>query len=111
MIYLGDGETDIPSMRIVKTEGGHSVAIYKPGNRNSCAQAKRLVQRGRVNFACPGDYTEGSELYQVITATIAKIKTYSKFNTLSARTKNPCSRDYNSSCLKIGSKSIFEGNN
>jgi hypothetical protein len=82
MIYLGDGETDIPSMRIVKTEGGHSVAIYKPGNRNSCAQAKRLVQRGRVNFACPGDYTEGSELYQVITATIAKIKTYSKFNTL-----------------------------
>ena len=38
MIYLGDGETDIPSMRIVKTEGG-ILAIYA-GNRNSCAQAK-----------------------------------------------------------------------
>lgn len=79
MIYMGDGETDIPSMRIVKSEGGHSIAIYKPTVDNSRAQARNLVRRGRVNFACPGDYTEGSELHRTILATIAKIKTDSDF--------------------------------
>ncbi len=79
MIYLGDGETDLPSMRIVKSEGGHSFAIYKPGVDGSRAQARNLVKRGRVNFACPGDYTEGSELHRAVLATIAKIKTDSEF--------------------------------
>ena len=82
MIYLGDGETDIPSMRIVKSEGGHSIAIYKPGNDSSRAQARNLVHRGRVNFACPGDYREGSELYNSVLATIAKVKTGSDFHKL-----------------------------
>lgn len=82
MIYLGDGETDIPSMRIVKSEGGHSIAIYKPGNESSRAQARNLVHRGRVNFACSGDYREGSELYNAVIATIAKVKTGSDFHKL-----------------------------
>ena len=82
MIYLGDGETDIPSMRIVKSEGGHSIAIYKPCNDSSRAQARNLVHRGRVNFACPGDYREGSELYNAVIATIAKVKTGSDFHEL-----------------------------
>lgn len=82
MIYIGDGETDIPSMRIVKSEGGHSIAIYKPGNENSCKQAENLVHRKRVNFACPGDYREGGELYQAVLATMAKIKTDSDFHAL-----------------------------
>lgn len=79
MIYMGDGETDIPSMRIVKSEGGHSIAIYKPTVENSRAQARNLVRRGRVNFACAGDYTEGSELHKAVLATIAKIKSDSAF--------------------------------
>ena len=85
MIYFGDGETDIPSMRIVKSEGGHSIAIYKPDNDSSRAQARNLVQRGRVNFACPGDYREGSELYNAVIATIATIKTDSEFHYLERR--------------------------
>lgn len=79
MIYLGDGETDIPSMRIVKTEGGHSVAIYKPSSQQSRNMAERLVQRGRVNFACPGNYTKDSELHKAIRAIMAKIKSDNDF--------------------------------
>ncbi len=82
MIYMGDGETDIPSMRIVKSEGGHSIAIYKPLVDNSRAQARNLVRRGRVNFACAGDYTEGSELHRAVLSTIAKIKTDSDFRAM-----------------------------
>ncbi|MCQ2109868.1 MAG: haloacid dehalogenase-like hydrolase [Bacteroidaceae bacterium] len=79
MIYLGDGETDIPSMRIVKSEGGHSIAIYKSGNEKSRSQAASLVKRGRVNFACPGDYTYKGELWKVVRSIMAKIKTDSDF--------------------------------
>ena len=93
MIYLGDGETDIPSMRIVKTEGGHSIAIYKPQNENSRGQAENLVHRGRVNFACPGDYREGSELYNAVIATIAKVKTDSDFHYLERRNQKSMLED------------------
>lgn len=82
MIYMGDGETDIPSMRIVKSEGGHSIAIYKPYSENSRSQAENLVKRGRVNFACPGDYTQGGELYQAVLTTMAKVKTDWDFHSL-----------------------------
>lgn len=82
MIYLGDGETDIPSMRVVKSEGGHSIAIYKRGVESSRAQARSLVRRGRVNFACAGDYTEGSELHRAVLATMDKIRTDYYFHAL-----------------------------
>ena len=88
MIYLGDGETDIPSMRIVKSEGGHSIAIYKDYLDNSRAQAKNLVKRGRVNFACPGDYRKGGELYNAVMATMAKIKTDSYFRKLEKKNQS-----------------------
>jgi len=93
MIYFGDGETDIPSMRIVKTEGGHSIAIYKPDNAGSRRQAENLVHRGRVNFACPGDYSEGGELYNAVIATMAKIKTDSDFHYLERRNQKSMLED------------------
>ena len=92
-LYFGDGETDIPSMRIVKSEGGRSIAIYKPESDTSRAQARNLVQRGRVNFACPGDYREGSELYNAVIATIATIKTDSEFHHLERRNQKSMLED------------------
>jgi hypothetical protein len=75
MIFLGDGETDIPCFRLVKDQGGHSVAVYKPGARGSGAKsiAIRLKEEGRVNFAVPANYSEESELDLVIKGIISKV--------------------------------------
>ncbi|BEG99473.1 HAD family hydrolase [Bacteroides sedimenti] len=81
MIYFGDGETDIPCMKLVKQQGGHSIAVYQPGNRKR-EVAEKLINENRVNFVCPADYSLGKEVDQVVKTIIDKIKADSEFNEL-----------------------------
>ncbi len=74
MIYFGDGQTDIPCMKMVSHNGGHSIAVYEPGNAARRAAAERLILEERVNFVCPADYSRGGEIYDVVTTVIDKIK-------------------------------------
>lgn len=60
MIYFGDGETDIPCMKLVKNFGGKSVAVYDSGNRQKIAE--KMHEEGRVNFYAESDYSEDSKL-------------------------------------------------
>jgi phosphoserine phosphatase len=61
IVYIGDGETDIPCFRLVKQEGGHSIAVYPKGDADAKARIEGLVA-GRVTALTPADYTEGSPL-------------------------------------------------
>lgn len=63
MIYLGDGLTDVPSMIVVKENGGNSIAVYKKGERDKVVH---LFEDQRVNFICKADYSENSELDKVV---------------------------------------------
>ena len=74
MIYFGDGETDVPCMKIVNMFGGHSVAVYDPQNEKKKRQALKLKRQGRVNFITPAEYTASSRSYKVVCAIIDKIK-------------------------------------
>lgn len=74
MIYFGDGETDVPCMKIVGMFGGHSVAVYNPDNEKKKASAFKLKRQGRVQFAVPAVYTAGSRAFQVVCAIIDKVK-------------------------------------
>ena len=59
MVYIGDGETDVPCFRLVKDLGGLSIAVYREGAHG---QAEQYRREGRVNCVAPAVYTENSEL-------------------------------------------------
>lgn len=71
IIYFGDGETDVPSMSVVKGQGGHSIAVY--GDNNKQTTALQLLKENRVNYACKADYSEGKEMYNIVKQILDKI--------------------------------------
>lgn len=80
MIYFGDGETDIPCMKMVKQHGGHSIAVYNSPKKRDTAM--RLINEERANFACAADYSEGKDIYNVVRLILQKIKTDYDFQQL-----------------------------
>jgi hypothetical protein len=72
MIYFGDGETDVPCMRTVKSNGGYSFAVY--GNDKKRVLAQQLLAEGRVNFACNADYADQGEMMEIVKRILDKIK-------------------------------------
>lgn len=73
MIYIGDGDTDIPCMKIVNMFGGHSIAVYNPLNDDKKAVAMKIRRQGRVNFIAPAEYSQEGRAYQLVCAIIDKI--------------------------------------
>ncbi len=74
MIYFGDGDTDIPCMKIVKMFGGNAIAVYNPEKPQKKALAQKLLREDRVNFISPTDYGADSRTYAIVRAIIDKIK-------------------------------------
>jgi len=68
MVYIGDGLTDVPCMKLVKLNGGQSIVVY---DKNQEA-ARKLVADNRVNFCVPADYSQGSPLETAVTAILCK---------------------------------------
>jgi hypothetical protein len=70
MIYLGDGFTDVPCMKLTKINGGKSIAVY-PSRRTK--QVKELLNDNRVDFIAKADYSAGSELEDIVKEIITSI--------------------------------------
>lgn len=73
MIYIGDGETDVPCMKTVKIYGGNSICVYNPKSEKKEKIAKKLFKDGRVNFIAPADYSENSKIDLIIKDLIKKV--------------------------------------
>ncbi len=82
MIYFGDGDTDIPCMKLVKEHGGNSIAVYSPRNKSKRSNAESLIRSGRVNFACGADYSKGGEMYRIVESIIKQIRSNCEFEQL-----------------------------
>lgn len=70
MVFIGDGSTDIPCFRLVKEQGGLSVAVFKPHTKGARKKADNYVKDGRVHCVAPAIYTDGSDLDRIIKASI-----------------------------------------
>ena len=82
MIYLGDGITDVPCMKLVKQYGGQSIAIYQ---KKFKSKVEVLLRDERVNFICEADYTEGSELDEIIKLIIKKMSVVDELSAISVK--------------------------
>lgn len=72
MIYFGDGQTDIPSMKLTKERNGIAIAVYQPKSQHK-KTAIKLLSDGRVNFALPADYSEGKQIDKVVKTILDKM--------------------------------------
>ena len=69
MIYIGDGLSDVPCMKMMKAYGGYSIAVYQ--KRDS--KVEELLRKDRVDFIYPADYSEGEGLDLTVKNIIRKM--------------------------------------
>lgn len=70
MIYMGDGLSDVPCMKMMRAYGGQAIAVYQSENR---AGVEELLARGRVDFMFPADYREDTALDTTVKNIIRKM--------------------------------------
>lgn len=68
-IYIGDGETDVPAMKMVNLYGGTTIAVYNPASVATPHRPKSskdicldLIRQNRADYIAPTNYTDGGEL-------------------------------------------------
>ena len=75
IIYVGDGMTDIPSMTLVKKNGGHSIAIHPKDDKEVVQQ---IYDDNRCDFIVEADYSSGGEMDKVVKMLIDLISVQEK---------------------------------
>lgn len=69
MIYLGDGDSDVPCMAVTTKNGGHAIAVYPPKKKAS-RKCLALLHANRVHHIVPADFSSGSELCRLLESII-----------------------------------------
>ncbi len=70
MIYIGDGLSDVPCMKMMKAYGGQAIAVYQDDSK---AKVEELLIKDRVDFVFPADYSADGELDKTVKNIIKKI--------------------------------------
>ena len=70
MIYIGDGLSDVPCMKMMRSYGGEAIAVYQEENRQG---VEDLLSKGRVDFIFPADYRAGTALESTVQNIIRKM--------------------------------------
>ncbi|MBR7150067.1 MAG: haloacid dehalogenase-like hydrolase [Oscillospiraceae bacterium] len=77
MVYIGDGLSDVPCMKMMRAYGGQAIAVYQDANRLG---VEKLLADGRVDFIFPADYSEGTELDKTMRNILRKIAVVDALN-------------------------------
>lgn len=74
-IYIGDGETDVPAMKMVNLYGGTTIAVYNPQSPTAKHVCLNLIKQNRSDYIAPTVYTSGGELDTMLKKIIDKVAT------------------------------------
>lgn len=61
MVYIGDSDTDIPCMKLVNINGGHSIGVYDSVTKDK-NKVQKMILENRIKYYAEADYRENSEL-------------------------------------------------
>ena len=81
MIYIGDGMTDVPCMKLVKQYGGVSIGVYSKSKKD----VEKLMYDGRINHYCKADYSKDGDLFEIVSEHIKRISIASPLRSKSLR--------------------------
>lgn len=76
IIFIGDGDTDIPSMKLVRLQGGVAIAVFdthKWSDADHQTKIGRLIAEDRANYVAPANYQEGGQLDVVVRGVLGRI--------------------------------------
>ena len=85
MIYIGDGYTDVPCMKLTKENGGVSIAVYTDKNYET---AKKLLNDGRINYLVKSDYSKDTEIDEIVKKTIKSMVINTELKNISYKQMN-----------------------
>lgn len=86
MIYIGDSDTDIPCMKLVNTYGGHSIGVYN-GDKLDKSKVYKMMREGRIRYYAPADYSEGTQLDELVKVIIDRTATNERLEEIHFRCK------------------------
>ena len=73
MIYFGDGMTDVPSMKVVNSLGGYTIAVFGQGIDKK-KLAEELYDKRRAAFMAKADYSKGSKIERIVQGIIDSVE-------------------------------------
>lgn len=79
IVFIGDGETDIPAMKMTMYQGGTALAVYEKNARGAKRKAEELLLQDRADAAVVADYSEGSAIESAVQAIIQRVAAQSAF--------------------------------
>lgn len=104
MVYIGDGTTDIPCMKLVKDKGGFSIAVYPDTPPKKRTEANKLINDGRVNYSIEANYSIDSHMDLLIKAIIRKVISDLDLEELSSMKKSMLKKNRKDSSAKVAVK-------
>ena len=74
MVYIGDGETDVPCMKLLKSNEGFAIAVYDADDFNKTQNSFLLHKEKRANFVAPANFSENSRMDKIVKKIIDFVK-------------------------------------
>lgn len=74
ILFIGDGDTDIPAMKMTTHNGGSSIAAYDPErDKRALDKIHGLISDRRADFVAPADYREDSQMDILVKGILGRI--------------------------------------